>query len=466
MVAQIIRLSLSLAITSLLGRALAPGDFGFFALLSTLFIVGQEILDMGSTSITTRNIAQRPDTERPTLTALLSWRRLVSLGLALACLGLALMEKSRPGGYQNVLIAASAGLFLLHFSAYYVVFQVKQAFGGAVALGIAVQASFLLACLMLADLPEAGILVGLLVIVREMILILGGRHLAIRKLGYSLQAPLLDPGMGRLLRKTWIFGLSAMLYNLSFHSGTFFLWGLSSPEALGSFSASHRLFVPLANSAWLVLTPLIAAFSLSAVTQPDVFQRQVESYFRLLLGIAATIAVCGSLLAPTVLELLYGQQYLEGSLSSTPTFRWITLAFSLALITPVMVIAALATHKERSLLLASIIGVAFNFSANAWLVPLHGAEAAAVVTCITEALLLLLLFPVSLPSWNVSIFSRAAIYLVPAILLYGLLSLLIDFPRLQLATAVLLGAMIIVMLWLLPEQKGCRASLPEVQSEC
>src|SRR5688572_24253117 len=122
------RLALSIVIASLLGRGLSAADFGFVALLSSLYIVAVEILDMGTTAAATREIAARPARERETLSALLALRRLMAAAALAAILLLACSDYVPRPDQRIVLVAAAAGVFLLHLHAYQLVFQLRQAY--------------------------------------------------------------------------------------------------------------------------------------------------------------------------------------------------------------------------------------------------------------------------------------------------------------------------------------------------
>ncbi|MGV8932436.1 MAG: oligosaccharide flippase family protein [Luteimonas sp.] len=456
LLAQLARVVLFLLVTRQLGRAMSPADFGFFALVSTMFVLALEVMDMGSTAVVTRQVAQQPWMERELLEALLGWRRLVALVMALGCLLLALFGPARSANATVVLVAAALGLFLLHQSSYYVVFQLRQAYGKPLMLGLGAQVTFLVASLLLLRLHGVGILVALLVVVREIVQVLGSRLIAIRALGFRLQSRILSPALRPLLRKAWPFGLCAVMYKLTFHGGTFFVWIFESPEVLGAFSASLRLFSPVIDAAWLFVTPLIVGMSVVAGSDAGAFREQLAAYLSMLLGVAGLLAVCGYFLAPTVLSMLYGDRYVLGALSTVVTFRWLSAAIALALITPVAVIALLAQHREKDLLRISAAGLGLNILLCVWAIPRHGAAGAAMATFATETFILfgtLIRLRASgdwLPSPNL------AAYLVPAAVLAMSLQALEEHAQLRLPLAGLFGTLSVLVMWHLPSQKKNR----------
>lgn len=469
LLAQLARLALFLLVTRYLGSRLAPGDFGFFALVSSLFAVTLEVLDAGTSAAVTRAIAQQRVPEHEALATVLAWRRLLALALALACLGLAVSPVAGAGTQRIIVLAAAVGLYSLHLSAYQMVFQIHQTYGKPLLLGLALQVAFLCGSL-IALKYAAGAWIALLVVVREIAQVIGSRWLAIQVLGTRIQARLSRVRLQQLWRETWQFGVCALLYKLAFHAGTFAIWLLASPEALGSYSASVRLFSPVVDLSWAFATPLIAGLSLIAHESSATFRAHLRAHIHFHLGTALVFATCGWMLAPVILEVLYGTRYLSGTLSSLDTFRWLCLAFSFAILTPVLVVATLARRQESGLLSISVIGLAINIGVNLYTVPHAGAHGAAIASCATEAFIFFaLLVRLTLtgdwrPAW------RTLGYALPALLLAGLLRSLTAYPHAALGAAIVISPFILLALWQRPEQKAIRrthasaAVSPEIQA--
>lgn len=464
LLAQGMRLLLFLLATGFLGTALTPGDFGFFALVSTLFAVSYEVIDMGSSAVATRKIAQIPAAEREILNALLSWRRLLALLLALACVVLADTNFVTTGEQRATLIATAGAIFLLHLNAYYIALQVRQTLGRPLLLGLAAQIAFLLGSLLSVRLEAAGSVIALLVVGREIAQVIGGSLIAVRALGYRLRARLSSPELRPLLREAWLFGLCALFYKLAFHAGSFFVWATASPEALATFSASLRILLPAIDTVWVFIAPLIPTLSLAATIDRAAFVGQLNGYLNLILGAAALFAVCGITLAPAILDLLYGGRYTSGPLSSLNTFRWLSVAFAFAMITPVLVVATLAQRRERELFAFSISGLALNLLINAWTAPRYGSDGAAMASCVSEA------FIVAGLAWRLTRTGElrpdagTLQYFAPAIFIGGILFVLADQPRIALVVALLAVPLALITLWRRPEQKACRSRLADVRA--
>ena len=81
--------ALGLALTVVLGRSLEPADFGFFALVVTLFAFARDAIDLGSSATAARDMARNPRAEIELLEGLHYVRRIIALALAAGAVALA-----------------------------------------------------------------------------------------------------------------------------------------------------------------------------------------------------------------------------------------------------------------------------------------------------------------------------------------------------------------------------------------
>jgi O-antigen/teichoic acid export membrane protein len=452
------RIVLFVAVTSVLGRKLAPADFGFVALVSSIFAIALEFLDMGTTAVSTRQIAAQPACERATLEALLALRRFLAGVLFAGVLALAMMGRFSPD-QRVALVAVAFGVFLLHLTAYQVVFQVHQAYRQAVVLGLATQLGFAVASVAALKLHAGGAVIVLLVVAFQIVQVVGGSWIGAGLLGYRLRPRWLDPGIGPLLSAGWMLGVAGVCYKLQTYAGVFYLWEMAAPEALASFNAAQRLLIPATEMAWMFVIPLIAAMSATAARHPADFRAQVDGFSKFLLSMSALVAVGVFFVAPLFLRLFYGDQYASGAWSSVAVFRWLAIGSLFALVTPVLVVGELAQGRTRALMYISIGALAMSLAGNAWAVPSYGATGAAVVLAATEALAFLTLLARSLARGETHLNLTWAVYLAPAALLGLCLSMLTGDPVAQLAVACVWAPVTLLAIIRLPDQKACRASL-------
>jgi len=100
----------------------------------------------------------------------------------------------------------------------------------------------------------------------------------------------------------------------------------------------------------------------------------------LLMAVAVPIAACGAVLAPTVADLVYGDEYVETGVLlriMLPAFVGISLGY---VATGILV----AEHLVRPYLVIAVTAAILNVALNLALIPRYGATAAAWVTLATE----------------------------------------------------------------------------------
>jgi len=461
---QLSRFGVSLGIAAMLGRTLSPRDFGLVALVSTIFLVAQELLDMGTTGLACREITRRPADEESILSALLGWRRLFSIPLAAVAAGL-VFGPFAIDDQPTLAVSIVIGIFLLHYSAYHVVFQVHQAFGKAALLGLSIHLVFFAACAVALGFAATGTVIALLVVAREIVQVISSRWVAQRMIGYRLKSPPFDRDWMPLWRMAWMFGLAGVFYKLSISAGTFFVWTFAGPDALGVYNAAQRIVSPVRDIAWIFATPLIATMSVGFGKDPDVMAAQLARYVCLLIGAAAVIAVCGILLAPSLLHLFYGRRYDGPTLSATTALRWQVAAACVAVITPLLIVDKLARGRERELLAKSLTCFVLGCVAHRLTVPAFGANGASAITAATELSVLVALWMPMPLACQARLLARLFAYAIPAAGMTALLVLLAPWPIPQFIVACVLAPMVLVLLWQLPEQRAGRASLHRTEAE-
>jgi O-antigen/teichoic acid export membrane protein len=455
---QLIRLTLSVVLTAFLGRSLSLSGFGYFGLVSSIFLIAQEVLEMGTTAVVLREVAQTPASEAKLLGTLLSWRRMVAVVLAVGCCALALSHSEMDESERLVLVFASLGIALLFFNAYNVVFPLRQSFGRVLVLGLSIQTSFLFLVLLLPGRLLSGAVIGLLVVIREIVQIIGIRFLGIQLLGYRATARWTDTRLLELLKTSWTFGLTVVLYKLAFFGGNLFVWILADPDTMGRFSAAFRPVAPLLDLSTLFVTPLIAAMSWSVRGDAPAFARQFNAYFKLFVATTLLIAIGGCMIAPLILNLLYGDRYLEAGDEVVKSFRWLSVGLGFGMLSQIFVVADLAKKRERELLAASLICFGLSMLACAVSVPRFGAQGAAFATCIGQVVALSYLAVLSVSRGEVRLGKSVLLYVTPPLILGGILALLTEFPMARLILAFSGAGGILVFLWSLPEQRQCRDS--------
>ena len=457
--AHVCRLLLFVAMTALLGRRLAPAEFAFVSLVASLYIVAMELLDMGTSAIATRDIAARPAAERVTLSALLALRRWLAVLLMSVVAGLALSPLVTDDGQRLALLAVAGGLFMMHWHAYQAVFQLRQSYGRLVVLGLSCQLGFLLASAAALKVQAGGVVIALLIVLREGVLVLGSRWAAVTLLGgQRLQAPWRCKGMMVLLQQGWMIGVAGVSYKLAVYGGVFLLYRPDAPEALASFSAAHRVLIPLVDMAWLLVNPLFASLGMAAAHSAQGFRVEFEGHVKWMFGLAFMAAIAAMLIAPSVIRLLYGEPYLSDPVSAIGPFRWLALGGVFAWVTPVFVVAETTRGNARALMALGLACLGLTIVGNAWAIPRHSANGAAAVLCLCEAFVLAVLVVRFAARRDLRLNAAWVAYLVPGVVLGAAMLLAEGSP---IAQWVLAGVGIPAGLYLLlqlPAQRVRRAN--------
>lgn len=382
--ATTVRLVLSVLVTAILGRLLAPADFGFFALVAAVFVVATDLIDLGTSSVTVRETVRDPTRERALLEGLMGWRRLCSLFIAGALVAAALMHDDAQRRW--VLLGAASVLALLAPAALYPPFHVRQAQEGPALLAVGSQAFVLAGVVGLWALRTPGAVFAWLLVLREAVTFAGLRALASRLVGFRPRAVLRGRGLPAFLAMSLVYGVAFLMHGLYFHVDVFLVRGLRGEAELGAYAAAYRPINPALTTPWLLVVPLLPVLSAAARAHRGRFVRQAGGAAELMLGIGATGAVAGALLAPELLEILYGGNYLAGDLAAVSAFRWLSLAVGIVWVTSVFATALLADGREKVLLAICAAGLLVNVVGNLVFIPRYGFTAAAVTTAATELL--------------------------------------------------------------------------------
>lgn len=377
----VFRLIIGLGITVCLGRFLDPASFGFFAFVGTLLLLGQIIMDLGAGAVAVREIAKDPDAERRILEGVLGWRHLVALILASMISALALTE---AGHRQTVLLVVAASMIAVSWSATSIVMTLRQEQGSMQTIGAAAQALVLIGCFALEALGVAGALFALLPCARDAVNAAGTTVLAIRRLGYRPIPRLKGVGLSGFLRIAVLHGLAVLVQTTYFHVDVVFVRWFRSEAELGAYAAAFRPINPLLLLPGALMAPVLPLIARLTAEDRARFGDCVRAGGSLLLGLGLIGGAAGFLLAPELLELLYGGRYLQADLSSVGSLRWLSIAFMAVFATAPFATALLADGGEKTLLRIACLGLVINVLGNAILLPRWGFEAAALTTATTE----------------------------------------------------------------------------------
>jgi O-antigen/teichoic acid export membrane protein len=185
-----------------------------------------------------------------------------------------------------------------------------------------------------------------------------------------------------LLRASWPFALIGLALGFSYRYDSLLL-SYRSAEENGLYNSVYNLVfsaVLLSNSFCVALYPTLTR---RAVTHPETLPGIYARAFRYLMLMSLPIAAGAWALADQIVPFLFGDEYL----SATPALKiliWVLpFMFASEFLGYIVVIAGQENKVARSLLLSTSV----NVTLNTLLVPQYGYLVAAVMTVMTEVIL-------------------------------------------------------------------------------
>jgi O-antigen/teichoic acid export membrane protein len=380
--------ALSFILSVLIGRVLKQEGLGVYtAALAWVFPLSL-IAEFGLGSLMTRDIAQNPDSADEYLRSTTSARLWLGGGLMLALVIFAPLLSDDPAVIAGLRISAPLIVILPFFGAFTAIFRAKQAMwpipplnlGMLVAQVVLTIAVFLagggvLAALVVNTLTSAGQLVAAWAVWRwKFYTPMRARHVA------PLQIIV-------LLRRAWPFALAAVLAALQTRAGTILLEKLTDTAQVGYYAAGTR-FVEAArmipNALFGALFPALAALA----AQQEALQRTFRKVMLGLGGFGFALGTGFLLFAAPIMNLTYGAVF-EPAIPVLQIAMWSLLP---GLLRAGRTLYWYAQGREQFTNIVTGVALVVQIILSLWLIPLHGASGAAIVSLVTETLALLLLW--------------------------------------------------------------------------
>ena len=196
--------------------------------------------------------------------------------------------------------------------------------------------------------------------------------------------------------------------------------------AAATFAGVALLGMPLLS--W-VLVPAAARAAAGSSTQ---FEDLVAGALRTSLLGAVPLVFVFHVTAPELLALAFGDAYRPAA----TTLRLLAPTFALAYVATICAIVLLQREQVRLVATISLGGLILTAGLDAWLVPVYGADGAALATLITEVIVTTLLVRAARPAWHRSHLGRSVTALAGASAIGALVFALVPHPAPALAAFV------------------------------
>jgi O-antigen/teichoic acid export membrane protein len=374
---------LGIFVAATLARSLSRPQFGELSLALTMLALAGSIGDLGISQVAIREIARRPD-ERAGITGALWSAQLtmgVVTGLAGVAIGFALMHGAQArlmdvlvmatmpiGSVGALTVAAQARLrpelTIVPMLVQNVVWLAAVAVLGGTSAGLALYGL----CFLGAGVLQSAVTLALRGRITE-VSFRGARALILK-----------------LLRISWPIGVAGMFVTAYYRIDGVLLFHYRGATQNAYYSAGYRVIDVLQilpGTVSGVLLPLLAS-----AERDGAGAARVRQLFGLtaamLLVVVLPVAVCGSIVSPAIVRLLYGAHYH----ASAPLLRVLLPAF-IPISLGYLLTSQLILHDLlRPYIAITFIGAVANVVANAVAIPRYGAAAAAWATLGTELIVM------------------------------------------------------------------------------
>lgn len=177
----------------------------------------------------------------------------------------------------------------------------------------------------------------------------------------------------RLFARSWHFILAGLTQAVSAHFGRLLLSGSLGDASLGFYNAAYMiatmwLFVPLA-----VIDSSLPVLLQTKKNNPEAFRPRYQLMLMLVLGIGICAGIGLSLLAPWIVNLLYGESYAQAA-SVLRVIAWLGVFSNIGSARSIFI---QAEEKQSSIKYISLIVAIATIGLNALLIPLFGLMGAA-----------------------------------------------------------------------------------------
>ena len=377
---RVVVMFLGLASVAILTRYLGADGYGKFTLALVYLSFFGIAADMGLFTIAVREMSRNESRMQEIVSNTLALRGLLAVVVFSAAFGIGWLLPYTPDVKIAIGIAAGAQFFGLLNSALISLFQTKLIMGRSVVADL-VGRTFALGAVITVAAMNLGFyaVVGTAVIGSFVTFLVSS--LMIRKfVAFKLA---FDVGLWKKLLKASIpYGAALVILHLYLRSGIFMLSLMRTTAEVGIYGAVFKVYelvmaVPgfFNNSVFPVLVRRLKKGTADA-------NAMVQKVFDALVAGGAGVAAGGIVLAPQIMQIVGGQEFVSGAGALQIVLVAILLSFAIFTFSTIFVAMG---HQSMVLKVASL-GLVLNVALNLALIPRYGIEGSAMATVISEAI--------------------------------------------------------------------------------
>jgi O-antigen/teichoic acid export membrane protein len=370
------------AATVLIARYLGTAGFGHFSFILAVVSVFQLVADMGVRNIVIRDIALDTAQFRRHLGAARTLLWSLSL-LSLGCVvGLAHLLALTADLRHAMYLAGLAVLITFYGLAYSAVLRAFEEMDWDI-VGFVIHKALFMALIWLVRRTSLG-LQGVFAAMALANALQWLYYWAVVSLRHGRAKPSLDIAAAwALLREALPLGIAELLRRLTRHVDKLVLAALSTPVALGLFSAAAKFLEAMAPFTANLTLPLFPVFSRFGRVSPEKLLRAYERSLKFLYVLGMPAAVIMFALSETLVVLFFGEAYREAEAA----LRLMAPAVVLLLPTSVYGYVFTALGRQRLYLGCIAASLLVNTLLDLLLIPRYGFQGGAIATLAAEAVL-------------------------------------------------------------------------------
>lgn len=244
----------------------------------------------------------------------------------------------------------------------------------------------------------------------------------------------------KLIKEAWPFAISGMSFNIYTWIDSLLLSIIVGTGVVGLYNASYRLmlivfFIPAIFSA-----AIFPVMSRNYYSSKEALKVSFEKLLKILVLIALPMAIGTILIADKIILFIYGTEYL-GSVIALQILIWSTVLMFTRV--PYGMYLS-ASNRQLTVTKILIIGVIFNIILNLIVIPVYSYVGAAIVTVLTDALVLFILMAVIRNDLSIS--RSVKIDLIKILIASIIMGICLNyFTNLNLFLIILLGTLIYIV---------------------
>lgn len=374
---------LGVLVAATLARSLTRPEFGELSLALTILALAGSLSDLGIGQIAVREMARRPQ-DRARIAGALCVAQL-TMGVVLGVIGIVIAFALMHGAQARVMaVFVMATMPLGALGALTIAAQARLRPELVIIPALVQNVLWLAVVVALGASNGALSLYGLgalvaAVVQSAVIVVLTVRITSVTFTG--TRTLIVD-----LLRMAWPIGLAGMFVTAYYRIDALLLFHYRGATPNAYYSAAYRVLdvlqiLPMTVSG--VLLPLLASADREGAGH-DRIRQLFQFAIALLLAVAVPVAICGAILAPGVVRLIYGPHY-----HSSVYLLQILLPAFIPICLGYVLTGQLILHGLlRPYVVITMVGAVLNIVANALAIPRYGAPAAAWTTLATELLVM------------------------------------------------------------------------------